>query len=122
MVVGGIGFCVDGGLLLILNSLFQMDPLLARTIGFPTAVTVTWILNRNWTFSETAKAISHKRYWLYLSVQAIGAALNFGVFASLVLVAAIFEHYPILALAIGAAVSLVFTFTVSKHSIFAPKA
>jgi len=45
--------------------------------------------------------------------------INFGIFSGLVTYVGFFMLHPILALAVGAAVSLVFTFGMSKHAVFA---
>lgn len=118
IVVGGVGFLVDGGGMMTLNSLYSWPPLEARLLSFPLAVTVTWLLNRQWTFRHGEVRASHKRYGYYVLVQVIGMLINLGVFAILVHLFAEMAAFPIVALAVAAIVSLGFTYTMSKHVVF----
>ncbi len=73
VVVGGVGFIVDGGLLLILLA-YGVDTYLARVFSFPMAVISTWWLNRIWTFSSARQASPGRQLNFYLAVRkAIGA-------------------------------------------------
>lgn len=84
-VVGGIGFVVDGGLLLILTAA-SIDAFLARAVSFPLAVIVTWMLNRTWTFSSAEKALRVRQFGRYMSVQILGFLTNYCIYAVLIVV------------------------------------
>lgn len=119
VVVGSVGFAVDGGIMQALFSLLSWDALAARAISFPAAVTVTWILNRNWTFNRYETKVSHKKYALYLMTMIVGSLVNVLVFAATIHLVPMTQAYPLVALAVGAGVALVLTYSVSTYVIFA---
>lgn len=117
LVVGGLGFCVDGGLLTILMR-YGWDVILARSCSFLLAVSATWLLNRLWTF-DSGKLISIRReYAFYFSAQMLGATINLSIFFILIRVYPAFRDIPLIPFAFGAAVSLAFNYIVSKRIVF----
>ena len=50
VIVGGVGFCVDGGILVLLHQYFGLGILVSRLFSFLVAGTTTWYLNRRLTF------------------------------------------------------------------------
>ncbi|MBL6953822.1 MAG: GtrA family protein [Alphaproteobacteria bacterium] len=118
VVVGSIGFGVDGGVMTALHTLLAWSPVAARAVSFPVAVSATWILNRHWTFGRDGIIAPRRRYGSYLVVQIIGALINLGVFVAVIKQSDLLVAYPIIALAIGAFPALVFTFTASKFLVF----
>jgi len=120
-MVGAIGFVVDALLLTVLTVKFGLDVLPARVGSFTCAVLVTWLLNRTFTFSRQAgQALQtrKKEYFLYLAVQVIGATLNFVVFLALIEWNPMLKQIPIVPLAGGSMVALVFNFTMSRKFVF----
>ena len=83
---GGVGFVVDVGLLTLFTVHFEVDPYVARVFAILIAMTVTWLINRRFTFkvhdrvTETRDLVAEGgRYGLV----AVGAALvNYGVYAA----------------------------------------
>jgi putative flippase GtrA len=47
---GGIGFVVDVGILTLLAVVFDVNPYVARVGAIAIAMTVTWLINRRFTF------------------------------------------------------------------------
>lgn len=119
VLVGGIGFCVDGGLLILLIRVYGWSPLAARIVGFPVAVTITWLLNRIWTFQTGRSQPKRRQYVVYLLIQLAGLGINFTVFALLVRNIAWFAAWPVAALAIGAALAMCATYIMSRRIAFA---
>lgn len=117
LVVGGLGFFIDGGLLTILmQNNWNVIP--ARACSFFFAVSATWLLNRLWTF-DSEKLISIRReYVYYFSVQVLGAVINLSVFFALIGLHPVFRGIPLIPLAFGAAISLAFNYLVSKKIVF----
>jgi putative flippase GtrA len=115
--VGAVGFVVDAGVLQLLVSVAGWSPFLARGVSFPAALACTFALNRGWTFRGLRMSVV-RAYGTYGAIQGVGALLNLLVFSlCLLLVPALYER-PIIALAIGAAISLGFNFYASRRLVF----
>lgn len=118
LVVGSIGFVVDGGILLLLEGLAGWPPLAARLLSFPIAATATWLLNRTWTFKEGRALPPRRQYTLYLLIQLAGGALNFSAFVALIQIP-VFRAWPIAALAIASVAAMSVTYILSRRIVFA---
>lgn len=116
--VGLVGFAVDAGLLTILNSILRFELLESRLISFFVAVTVTWWLNRNWTFSDYRDVHKTKEWGRYAIVNTAGAAINMGIFFWLTSHYALMAEVPLVPLSIAASVALVFNYSASKRVAF----
>ena len=114
--IGGIGFVVDGGILTLLNSVYGINLFYARLVSFSVAVTVTWILNRQLTFTATANA--GQEWGRYAVVNGIGALINMGLFFWLIFAFEPLARWPIVPLAIAASIALVFNFFASRRIAF----
>jgi putative flippase GtrA len=113
-MVGGMGFIVDGGLLTLAMKR-GLDVYVARTISFSAAVLTTYLLHRVFTFASAERRRAGPqlvRYWL---IQLLGAATNFGLFLLLVRFVPAFKTVPLVPLALGAAASVVLTFSLSRQ-------
>lgn len=121
-LVGAVGFAIDGGLLTVLARLVGLNLYLSRLMSFSAAVTATWGLNRTFVFG-TAGFSGRKphEYGRYLSVQVAGAALNLGVFAALVSAFPGLRVQPIIPLAAGAALGMVFNYAGARYWVFRPR-
>ena len=118
LIVGAIGFLVDGGILTLLHSMFDFSLLQARLCSFSAAVTLTWYLNRQHTFAAS-KDVRYVHEWgRYAIVNSIGAVLNLGIFLWLVYRFTALANWPIIPLAIAASIALVFNFFASRHLAF----
>jgi putative flippase GtrA len=118
-VVGAIGFAVDAAVLQLLVSLAGWSPFAARAVSFPAALTATFVLNRAWTF-RALRMSPVRAYGAYGVIQSIGALLNLFVFSiCLLAVPALYER-PIVALAIGSGVAMLFNFYASRLLVFRP--
>lgn len=115
---GGIGFLVDTTILSLLMRAADLGPLAARAASFPVAVTVTWYINRRFAFAGRGLARKHVEYGGYLVVQTLGAALNFSVFALCLKVWPFLANWPVIPLAAGAALAVIFNFTVSAATLY----
>lgn len=120
IIVGSIGFAVDGGILTLLTASYGFAPLAARCFSFPLAFTATWLLNRNWTFAGGVDAAPVRQYLQYVLIQLAGLAVNFSVFTVLIFCLPVFERFPLAALALGAGLAMVLTYLLSRHVAFRP--
>ena len=117
-VVGGIGFAVDAGALTALVHGAGLGPYAARVASFALAVSVTWALNRRWTFASATPGSKAAEYGRYFGVQAAGALINLAVYAACIEAAAAFRAYPTVALAVGSAVALLFNYAAAGRLVF----
>jgi putative flippase GtrA len=118
IIVGTIGFLVDGGILTLLHSVFEFGLVHARLCSFAAAVTVTWYLNRQHTFADRKDIRAVHEWGRYVAVNSIGALLNFGIFLLLAYRFTLFASWPIIPLAIASAIALFFNFFASRQLAF----
>lgn len=117
-VVGAIGFAVEAAVLHALVSKAGWSPFAARLVSFPLAVSATFLLNGAWTFRAALRTRALRAFGGYTAIQAIGAMLNFLVYMGLLAVFDRLHGMPVLALALGSAVALVFNFGASRRLVF----
>ena len=115
--VGVAGFCVDAGILTLLMK-SGWTVIASRAVSFLLAVSVTWLLNKLWTFQGAGKRGAPREYALYVGAQVVGAGINLGVFFVLISLGPSLRELPVIPLAAGAIVSLGFNYLVSKRWIF----
>lgn len=118
VLVGAIGFLIDAGILTALMTGADFGHYGARAISFSVAVTTTWYINRRWVFERGAIEMTGHEYTSYLLVQVIGAVINLSVFVAVIELIPGLADIPVIPLALGAAVALVFNFSASSRLVF----
>ena len=118
VLVGGVGFCVDGGILMLLYQHLGLGVLVARLVSFSLAGTTTWYLNRRLTFTPPLSSRPRDEWTRYLAVNGLGALLNLSVFILAIEMVPSLAPYPLIAFAIASLVALVFNFLGSKYLVF----
>ncbi|QFT93662.1 GtrA-like protein [Roseovarius sp. THAF9] len=121
LAVGSIGFVVDAGVLWVLVTLGG-DAYLSRGLSFAMAMSVTWALNRRWTFRGARRTALHREYAAYALVQGIGTAINFAVYALMLALLGTGPTAAVVALACGSSVALAVNYIGLKHAVFRPAA
>jgi putative flippase GtrA len=117
-VVGIVGFMVNAG---VVEAWARFStPLVAQAIAFPAAVTVTWWLNRRYTFGAS-RYTAHHEWMRYVLANALGWATNNGTYFYLVLHFAIAYRHPMIAVAAGSMAGMLLNFTGSKLLVFHKK-
>ncbi|MCI4643958.1 MAG: GtrA family protein [Hyphomonadaceae bacterium] len=117
VMVGAIGFLVDGGLLMLLTA--HLGPLAGRLVSFLSAVTVTFLLNRRFVFADrAASAPVHVQLYRYIAANSVGALLNLGIYTGLVLTGWPWVSQPLIAFAIASATALIVNFTLTHLIVF----
>ena len=114
-LVGIIGFIVNAGLVeaLVKNT----GPLWAQTIAFPAAATVTWSLNRRYTFGASRLA-PHYEWLRYVLANSVGWAVNNGAYLAIIISSPDVYNHPAIAVAVGSLAGMLFNFTASKNVVF----
>ena len=120
-LVGAVGFLIDGGVLTVLNRFFGMNVYLARLLSFILATLTTWYLNRTYSFGafRAKPYAAGSEYFRYLLVQIGGGAINMSIFGGLAYAVDWMKEIPVVPLAVGAVVSMVFTYAFSRFWVFA---
>jgi len=115
-IVGGIGFIVDAGVL------YGLLPFLgfyaARVISILIAATVTWWLNRRFTFEARRALAAHHQWGRFLVVSGIGGLINFTVYSLLVGFVPLVAAWPIIGVVAGTLTALGWNFTMSRRHVF----
>ncbi|MDX9872792.1 MAG: GtrA family protein [Clostridia bacterium] len=73
-LVGFLGTALHTGVLIAFVELAQGDPVGGSVLGFLTALIVSYILNRSWTFRSADKG--YRQFFIYTSVSLLGLGFN----------------------------------------------
>ena len=74
-VVGCSGMVIDFGLTYLFKEIVKIQKYIANTIGFCTAATTNFFLNREWTFHSTDPAITYQ-FCKFFFISLIGLGIN----------------------------------------------
>ena len=119
--VGTLGFVFDTGAFFVGNRIVGLGAYLARALSIFIAMNVTWYGNRSITFrGERARSgrgivVEWSRF---IVTNAVGALINYIVFAALFRFAPAPLNNPYVALVAGVAAGLFFNFFSSKRFVF----
>jgi len=101
-LVGGIGFCVDSSLMVVLYQWIELDLAYARVGAFLCAATLNWYLNRQFTFRERLQPRGKSSEWARFVTSAVVSAVpNLGLFFLLVQLLPAGFAYVMLAMCCG---------------------
>lgn len=116
-VVGAAGFLVDTALLYL--ALWAGAGLYGgRVFSYVGAATFTFLLNRAWTFRAAPAGHVGRQWALFLLVNLIGFALNYGTYALLVAFVPVVAANPVLGVAAGSVAGLGGNFLASRRFVF----
>lgn len=112
-LVGTLGFIVDAGVLQLLLLTVASNPYTARIFSFLAAASVTWICNRRYTFRTGAPA-SRSEWLRYVGLMALGALVNYTVYALCIATFTYTHEQPWMAVAAGSVAALGINFLLSR--------
>ena len=116
-LVGIVGFAIDSGVLVLLLSA-GLDPFSGRMCSYLVAASGTWYCNRHFTFRDRRSAAMTRQWLSFLAANSIGAVVNYGTFAALVLVEPTVARHPIVGVAAGSIMGLSCNFALSRAVVF----
>jgi len=116
-VVGVAGFVVDAGVLTAAIAL-GLGPWFGRVVSYLAAATTTYALNRAWTFRAATSTRPVQQWMLFLVVNLVGFAFNYGTYAALVACVPLVAATPVLGVAAGSLAGLVGNFVLSRRFVF----
>ena len=114
--VGAAGFLVDTAVVYGLRNAIGIYA--AGAAAYVVAASFTWLFNRIWTFSATARAPARRQWAIFLATQSAGFVVNRGVFAALVTFNAFCADYPVVAIAAGVAAGMFINFAAARRYVF----
>ena len=117
-VVGGAGFLVDAGGVILLSEWLGLAPWLARIPSFLVATVVTYAFHRNWTFGTDPRGGVVRGWLTYIGATSIGALLNYAAFTLWISAQGSSAAMLFAGTAVGSAVGLAFNYTISSRVIF----
>jgi putative flippase GtrA len=118
-VVGTLGFLVDTATVYALRSWIGIYA--AGFAGTGASVSITWPLNRNWTFNANSGS-AHRQLPLYLATTFLALALNRSVFMLLVTFVPLCNRQPVFAVAAGAISGMFLSFGLNRAVVFRERA
>ncbi|QGZ54004.1 GtrA family protein [Paraburkholderia acidiphila] len=116
-------FALVGGFALVINAIIVellarvWGPYYAQFLAFPLIATMTWYLNRRYTFGASARPVVHE-WFRYIFANLLGWVANNGVYVLFVLHVAIAYQHPSIAVAAGSLTGLAFNFVMSRVAVF----
>lgn len=116
-VVGTIGFVVDTAVLYAGLAL-GLGLYGGRAVSYLAAATTTWALNRAWTFRAAGQAPMARQWAVFVLVNLLGFACNYGTYALLVAGVPLVAAHPVLGVAAGSLAGMVGNFVLSRRYVF----
>lgn len=118
-VVGTVGFVVDSAVLLFAIHVLGLGPYGGRVISYIVAASTTFALNRAWTFGSRPRSATPVRQWaLFLLLNLVGFACNYGAYAALVTWVPLVTRNPVLGVAAGSLAGMTGNFLLSRRFVF----
>ena len=120
-VVGSIGFIVDAGVLQAMLWL-GLGFYGGRVVSYLCAASVTWALNRAWTFKGSGGTDRRREWGRFLAFNLIGFAVNYGAYVVTLhnLPAMDAKLAALLAVAAGSLAGMLVNFGINKYFVFRP--
>lgn len=115
-VVGTVGFLADTATVYSLR--YSLGLYGAGAAAYMVAATVTWLLNRVWTFRGQGTGPVHQQWARFLMVNLGGFVLNRGTYAILVTFVPLCAAQPVYAVGAGAIVGMFLNFRLSRTIVF----
>lgn len=113
---------MDTGVLYLLIYAFDANLYVGRIFSYLSAVTITWVLNRAFTFNSGNQQVNHtgllKQWSRFATCNALGAVINYTIYAVLITYFSVLYASPVFAVAIGTLFSVNVNFFLSKKYVF----
>ena len=114
--VGCVGFLADTATVYGLRHWLGLYG--AGAVAYGVAATVTWALNRVWTFRGRGSGPAHRQWARFVFVNLGGFILNRGTYAALVTWVPLCADQPVYAVAAGAIAGMFVNFGLSRSMVF----
>ena len=118
LVTGGIAFAVNISVLYSLTDILSIYYLTSTVLAFLASFSVSFLIQKFWTFQDASTDNAHIQLSLYLVLQVVNLALNTGLMYAFVEYLHIWYVLSQTIIALGLAV---ISFIVNKRYIFKPQ-
>jgi putative flippase GtrA len=115
--VGTVGFVVDTAVLYAGLAL-GLELYGGRAVSYLAAATTTWALNRAWTFRGQGSAPALRQWGIFVAINLIGFAFNYGTYAALVTAVSFVAQHPVIGVAAGSLAGMTGNFLLSRRYVF----
>lgn len=116
-IAGAAGFIVDAGYLLVLTG--PLGPVLGRVISFTLAVVTTWLINRNFAFSDRPSGQKlHVEFGRYFGSMLVGGTANWAAYGLVLALLPPGPALPLIGVAAGSVAGLVVNLTLAQRFVF----
>ncbi len=119
-MVGVAGFIVDASTL-YMGIALGLGLYFSRVVSYTTAVTATWLLNRQITFRDSSSPALMAEWARFAVSQLGGATVNVGAYYVLVRTSALVAAYPVIGVAVGSLSGLFINYVVARLFVFRRK-
>ena len=119
-MVGGTAFFIDWGILTYVTSI-GIGPYLGRVFSVIPAMIFGFIMNRRFTFRYDGPQRKRVQLPKYAMVQAVGASMNYVVYATMVALIPLVREYLVLGVAAGASVAMFWNYAMARQVVFRDK-
>ncbi len=116
--VGVAGLIADAAVLALMLHGVGTDPYSGRIVSYVAAASVTWALNRAFTFKGQSSGSLLRQWAKFLLANLSGFAANYLTYALCINFVPLMQEFKLLALVPASIVGLVFNFTASKKLVF----
>lgn len=115
-LVGGAGFVVDTATVYATRHALGLYG--GGIVAYFIAATVTWILNRVFTFRGRGSGPMHRQWAIFLATNFLGFVLNRSTYAAFVTFMPLAAKQPVIATAAGAVAGMFVNFHLSRRVVF----
>ena len=115
-LVGVAGFVVNAVGVALIAKITNLY--LAGLLSWVVAATVTWFLNRIWTFAEREHVPMWRQWLHFLGANFFGLILYYATYAAAIFAIPQCAAHPVGAVAAGSLAGLIANFTLSKRLVF----
>jgi putative flippase GtrA len=112
---GTVAFAVDGTVLEMLSAGLGVHPILARSVAISLAMIAGWLMHRTYSFAVSAPP-SGAEFVRYASVAWTAAAINYGLFVLIVVIAP--RVAPLLAMIASSLLAMIFSYCGMRFAAF----
>lgn len=115
-VVGALGFVCNVAVVYALRTTIGLY--VAGIAAYAVAASVTWLLNRRWTFRSGSRRPLLGQWLFYLAANGLGFGVYYAVYVLAIGFVPLAARAPALAVALGAGVSLLVNFFTAQRLVF----